>query len=98
MTQSGHRRARTDPSHHISHGAGADVGGGVGGELAVEFGKKQNAVGEGKPGAGGGERGVLCGVVPLTMKLAPGSVWNTAVEQVSRSQTRPRRPSAKPKL
>jgi len=70
----------------------------VGGELAVEFGKKQNAVGEGKPGAGGGERGVLCGVVPLTMKLAPGSVWNTAVEQVSRSQTRPRRPSAKPKL
>src|SRR5215468_10496355 len=66
-------------SPSISHGAGA--GGGVGGELAVEFGKEQHAVGEAKLGAGGRERGVLCGRRPVDDDLAPGSVRNTAVEQ-----------------
>ena len=37
----------------------------------------------------------LAGVAPLTMKLAPGSVWNTGVERgiahpVVRPRTRPR--------
>ena len=40
-------------------GAGAGIGRGVGGELAVELCKQRNAVGEPKLGAGGSQRGVL---------------------------------------
>ncbi len=44
----------------IPHRAGAGVGGGVRGKLAVEFCEKRNAIGEAKLGAGGGERGIFC--------------------------------------
>ena len=43
----------------VANGAGAGIGRGVGGELAVELCKQRNAVGEPKLGAGGSQRGVL---------------------------------------
>jgi hypothetical protein len=53
------RCARHARSPRVSHGAGAGVGRGVRGELAVELGEQRDAVGEAKLGAGRGERGVL---------------------------------------
>jgi len=43
----------------VSHGTGAGVGRGVGGELAVELGEQRNTVGEAIFGARRGERGIL---------------------------------------
>src|SRR5262245_34209869 len=43
----------------ISARAGAGVGRGMARELAVEFRKQRDAVGEAKLGAGGGERGIF---------------------------------------
>src|SRR5215471_11633096 len=53
------RAARALTSPRISHGVGAGVGRGVRGELAVEFRKQHDTVGEAIFRAGGGERGVL---------------------------------------
>ena len=53
------RAVRALISPRISHRAGAGVGGGVRGELAVELGEQRNAVGEAIFRAGGGERGIL---------------------------------------
>ena len=60
----------------VANGAGAGIGRGVGGDLAVELCKQRNAVGEAKLGAGGVSAEFFAGVAPLTTKLAPGSVWN----------------------
>jgi hypothetical protein len=46
-------------SPRISHRTGAAVCGGMGGELAIEFGEERKPVGDPKLGAGGGERGIL---------------------------------------
>jgi hypothetical protein len=43
----------------VSHRAGAGVGRGVGGELAVELAEQRDPVGEAKLGTGGREGGVL---------------------------------------
>jgi hypothetical protein len=51
------RKVRRSP--RISQGAGAGVGGGVRGKLAVELGEQHDAVGEAKLGAGGGEGGIF---------------------------------------
>src|SRR5262249_38440314 len=62
LTQSGHRISCSAPLScraswtallpRISHGAGAGVGRGVGGELAVEFADEHDAVGKPKLGPG----------------------------------------------
>jgi hypothetical protein len=56
-------------------------------ELAVELGKQGDAVGEAKLSTGGRERLVLRGVAPLTLKLALGSVRNTATRVGSLTQS-----------
>src|SRR4029453_17373777 len=51
-------RATRAASPRVAHGAGAGIGGGARGELAVELAEEGDAVGEAKLGAGGDERGI----------------------------------------
>jgi len=69
-----HPRGRVFSLPRVSHCAGAGVGRGVRGELAVEFRKQHNAVGEAELGAGGGERGILR--------------WRRAVDDEARARKR----------
>src|SRR5215831_14173044 len=60
LTQSGHRWAWKDPSYHVYRTVPVPaLGGGVGGELSVEFAEQHDAAGEAKLGAGRGEGGIL---------------------------------------
>ena len=78
MTQSRHRPDRNPAVQQcpkscpigrllprIPHGAGAGVGGGMRGELAVEFGEQRDTISKTKLGTSGGECGVLsrCGAI-----------------------------------
>jgi hypothetical protein len=83
----------------IAHGAGAGVGRGARGELAVELAEQGDAIGEAKLGAGGDQRGVLRRQRAVDHELAPGSVWNSAARLGSLTQScaqasRPRNASA----
>src|SRR5262249_24419291 len=52
-------RAPGNPLPRVSHGAGAGVGGGLRGELAIELADQRDAAGEAIFRAGGGGRGGL---------------------------------------
>ena len=86
----------------IAQRAGAGVGLRAGGKLAVELGEQGPARRETQFGAGRGRAPNPCGIgAPLTVKLAPGSAWNSRAQRrvadaVVRPGERPRRISGMP--